>query len=210
MSDSHKLDNTKVGSYSLDEKSKYTFTLLEELSVNKNVTFVLNDWGSAVGFHWATTYRLAVKGIAFMKAIITPLATWDNFPKELHALIETLSPANISHSLRDKEHSEHHKLFLNTGENNLTILACPRQLPTTDQPTDTSFLVGGYTSYLVNSTTLPKLFIIANPGAFLVGYACDFVRTWLNLTEITVSGSHNIQEDCPHEIGKATLHWLPA
>lgn len=229
MGDSQKLDNTKDGSYSLDENSKYTFALLEELGVNKNVTFVLHDWGSAVGFHWANTYRHAVKGIAFMEAIVTPFPTWDDFPKELHGpigtlrscdgdklvlddnfFIETLLPANISRSLSDKEHSEYRKPFLNAGEDRRAILAGPRQLPIAGQPADTSALVGDYANYLANSTTLPKLFINADPGAFLVGYARDFVRTWPNLTEVTVSGSHYIQEDCPHEIGKAILDWLPA
>jgi len=228
MGDSQKLDNTKDGNYSLDENSKYTFALLEALGVNKNVTFVLHDWGSAVGFHWANTYRDAVKGIAFMEAIVTPFPTWSNFPKELHGpigtlrsskgdklvlddnfFIETLLPANISRSLSDIEHNEYRRPFLNSGEERRAILAGPRQLPIDGKPADTFALVGNYADYLANSTTLPKLFINADPGAFLVGYARDFVRTWPNLTEVTVSGSHYIQEDCPHEIGKAISDWLP-
>ncbi len=54
----------------------------------------------------------------------------------------------------------------------------------------------------------PKLFINADPGAFLVGYARDFVRTWPNLKDVTVKGSHFIQEDSPNEIGKAISEWL--
>ncbi|MEL6842766.1 MAG: hypothetical protein AAFP02_06075, partial [Bacteroidota bacterium] len=46
-------------------------------------------------------------------------------------------------------------------------------------------------------------FINSDPGAFLVGYARNFVRTWPNLKEVTVKGSHFIQEDSPHEIGQA-------
>ncbi|MEL6713877.1 MAG: haloalkane dehalogenase, partial [Planctomycetota bacterium] len=55
----------------------------------------------------------------------------------------------------------------------------------------------------------PKLFINAEPGAFLVGYARDFVRTWPNLEEVTVPGVHFIQEDSPDAIGRALAEWLP-
>lgn len=57
---------------------------------------------------------------------------------------------------------------------------------------------------------LPKLFINADPGAFMVGAAREFVRSWPNLSEVTVAGAHFIQEDSPDEIGKAIVEWLPA
>ena len=38
-----------------------------------------NDWGSALGFDWANRHREAVKGIAFMEAIVAPQGRdhWD-------------------------------------------------------------------------------------------------------------------------------------
>lgn len=228
MGDSDKLDDTKDGNYSLAENSKYTFALLEALGVNKNVTLVLHDWGSGVGFNWANTHRDAVKAIAFMEAIVTPFPTWNDFPKELHDpigtlrssegdkmvldsnfFIETLLPATISRPLSEKEHAEYRRPFLNAGEDRRATLAGPRQLPIAGEPADTVTLVGSYADYLANSKDIPKLFINAEPGAFLVGYARDFVRTWPNLEEVTVKGSHFIQEDSPHEIGRAISDWLP-
>jgi haloalkane dehalogenase len=228
MGDSEKLDSTGDGNYSLAENSKYTFALLEELGVNKNVTLVLHDWGSGVGFNWANTHRDAVKAIAFMEAIVTPFPTWDDFPKELHGpigtlrsaegekmvldsnfFIESLLPATISRPLSEAEHAEYRRPFLNAGEDRRATLAGPRQLPIAGEPADTVALVGSYADYLANSKDIPKLFINAEPGAFLVGYARDFVRTWPNLEEVTVKGSHFIQEDSPHEIGKAISDWLP-
>ncbi|WP_241238810.1 haloalkane dehalogenase [Colwellia sp. Arc7-635] len=228
MGDSDKLDDTKDGNYSLAENSKYTFALLDALGVNKNVTLVLHDWGSGVGFNWANTHQDAVKAIAFMEAIVTPFPTWDDFPKELHGpigtlrspegdnlvlddnfFIETLLPATISRPLSEKEHAEYRRPFLNVGEDRRATLAGPRQLPIAGEPADTVALVASYANYLANSKHVPKLFINAEPGAFLVGYARDFVRTWPNLKEVTVKGSHFIQEDSPHEIGKAISDWLP-
>jgi len=50
---------------------------------------------------------------------------------------------------------------------------------------------------------VPKLFINADPGAILVGAQREFCRSWPNQQEITVKGSHFVQEDSPAEIGKA-------
>ncbi|MBH0055422.1 haloalkane dehalogenase [Pseudoalteromonas sp. SWXJZ94C] len=228
MGDSQKLDNTTDSSYSLAENSKYTFALLEALGVNKNVTLVLHDWGSGVGFNWANTHRDAVKAIAFMEAIVTDFPTWDDFPKDLHGpigtmrsaegdkmvlndnfFIETILPATISRKLTQAEYDEYRRPYLNAGEDRRAILAGPRQLPIAGEPADTVALVKSYANFLANSHDIPKLFINAEPGAFLVGYARDFVRTWPNLTEVTVSGIHYVQEDSPHEIGKAISDWLP-
>ncbi|MBE0361451.1 haloalkane dehalogenase [Pseudoalteromonas aliena] len=227
LGDSQKLDNTHEGSYSLAENSKYTFALLDALGVNNNVTLVLHDWGSGVGFNWANTHRDAVKAIAFMEAIVTDFPTWDDFPKDLHGpigtlrsaegekmvlddnfFIETILPATITRQLTQKEHDEYRRPFINAGEDRRAILAGPRQLPIAGEPADTVALVKNYASYLANSYDIPKLFINAEPGAFLVGYARDFVRTWPNLTEVTVNGIHYIQEDSAHEIGQAISDWL--
>ena len=54
---------------------------------------------------------------------------------------------------------------------------------------------------------VPKLFVNAEPGAILTGAARDFCRTWHNQTEVTVSGSHFIQEDSGPEIGHAIAGW---
>jgi haloalkane dehalogenase len=227
MGDSEKLDNTADGSYSLAENSKYTFALLKQLGVVNNVTLVLHDWGSGVGFNWANQNQDAVKAIAFMEAIVTPFPTWDNFPKELHEpirklrspegnkmalednfFIEKLLPSAIQRPLTDAEHAEYRRPFLQAGEDRRPTLAGPRQLPIAGKPADTVTIIASYADYLSKSENVPKLFVNADPGAFLVGYARDFVRTWPNLTEVTVKGSHFIQEDSPDEIGKAISEWL--
>jgi len=94
MGSSDKLDNTGDDSYSLAENTQYTAALLEALGIDDNVTLVLHDWGSGVGFNWANQNRDAVKAIAFMEAIVTPFPSWDEFPKELHG------PMHVSLSRR--------------------------------------------------------------------------------------------------------------
>ena len=41
-----------------------------------------------------------------------------------------------------------------------------------------------------------------------IGKQRDFCRLWPNQSEITVSGSHFIQEDSPDLIGEGIVNWL--
>jgi len=54
---------------------------------------------------------------------------------------------------------------------------------------------------------IPKLFVNAEPGAILVGAQREFCREWRNQSEVTVAGSHFIQEDSGTEIGQAIAAW---
>ena len=40
---------------------------------------VVHDWGSALGFDWANHHRDRVRGIAYMEAIVRPVASWDEW-----------------------------------------------------------------------------------------------------------------------------------
>ena len=228
MGDSEKIPNATTANYTLAENSKYTFALLEALGVDKNVTLVLHDWGSGIGFHWANQNQEKVKAIAFMEAIPTTFPTWDDFPEALHGpigmlrspegdkvvlednfFIETLLPSAILRDLASEEHAEYRRPFAEAGDSRLPTLAGPRQLPIAGEPAETVSIIDSYAKYLVSSNNVPKLFINADPGAFLVGYARDFVRTFPNQKEVTVKGAHFIQEDSSNEIGQALAQWLP-
>ena len=49
MGDSDKLPNSGPGSYRFVEHRRYLDALLEVLDVRERVTFVIHDWGSALG-----------------------------------------------------------------------------------------------------------------------------------------------------------------
>jgi len=56
---------------------------------------------------------------------------------------------------------------------------------------------------------VPKLFLKAEPGAFLaIDTLVNLVRGWPALTEKTVAGIHFVQEDSPDEIGQAVADWI--
>lgn len=226
MGDSDKLDDSGPDRYTYVEHRQYLFALLEELGVSANVTLVIHDWGSALGFDWAFQHQDAVNGIAYMEAIVgTP--RWDAFPDPMKGLfqslrspmgeamvleknffVEKMLPGAILRKLSDEEMSEYRRPFAEPGEGRRPTLTWPRQIPFDGDPADVGEIVTAYAQWLASSD-VPKLFIDAQPGAILTGGARKFCQSWPNQTEITVKGTHFIQEDSADEIGKAIADWLP-
>ena len=95
------------------------------------------------------------------------------------------------------------------GESRRPTLTWPRQIPIAGEPEDVVGIVQSYADWLAESD-VPKLFVNAKPGAILTGAMRELCRTWSNQTEVTVKGSHFIQEDSPDEIGSAISEWLPS
>jgi len=224
MGDSDKLDNVGPDSYTFVEHREYLDAALEALNVAENVTWVIHDWGSALGFDWANRHRDAVKGIAYMEGIVRPL-TWEEWPEsargvfqgfrspageemilEKNVFVERVLPGSILRELSDGEMEVYKKPFLNSGEDRRPTLTWPRQIPISGEPADVVEIAQSYADWLVQCD-VPKLFINADPGAILTGPQRDFCRTWPNQTEVTVKGNHFLQEDSPDEIGQAIAEW---
>jgi haloalkane dehalogenase len=227
MGDSDKLPKSGPGSYRFVEQREYLDALLEALNVRKRVTFVIHDWGSALGFDWANRHRDAVKGIAYMEAIVRPQGWdhWDvmNMRPFLEALrseageklvlqenffIEKILPGAVLRTLSTEEMTEYRRPFAEPGEGRRPTLTWPREIPIEGDPADTTAIVGAYADWLATSD-VPKLFLKAEPGALLGGGAnLDTVRKWPAQIEVTVKGVHFIQEDSPDEIGHAIADWM--
>jgi haloalkane dehalogenase len=224
MGDSEKLDDVGPGSYRFVEHREYLDALLEQLGVQERVTLVIHDWGSALGFDWANRHREAVRGIAYMEAIVKPL-TWDEWPKaakppfqgfrspageklilEQNLFIEQVLPTSILRKLEDAEMETYRAPFREPGEDRRPTLTWPRQILIEGEPEDVLAIVEDYGRWLSESP-VPKLFIDAEPGAILRGAAREFCRSWPNTTEVKVKGIHFVQEDSPDEIGRAISEW---
>ena len=224
MGDSDKLDGAGADSYTFMQHREYLDGALQALGVKQNVTWVIHDWGSALGFDWANRHRDVVKGIAYMEGIVRPVS-WAEWPEaargvfqgfrseageemvlEKNTFIERVLPGSIMRELSAEEMEVYRRPFQNKGEDRRPTLSWPRQIPIDGEPADVVDIVQDYADWL-SAAQLPKLFINAEPGAILTGPQREFCRSWPNQTEVTVSGSHFIQEDSPHEIGKAIAHW---
>ena len=222
--DSDKLDDPTAGSYSFVEHREYLDGLLDQLDLGDNITFVIHDWGSALGFDWANRNRDRVSGICYMEAIVRPV-TWDEWPESARGIfqsmrseageetvmtknlfVEAILPSSIMRTLGDEEMEEYRRPFADPADRRPT-LTWPRQIPIDGEPADVHEVVQDYADWL-STSEIPKLFINADPGIILTGAQREFCRTWPNQTEVTVAGIHFIQEDSPNEIGEALASWL--
>ena len=222
--DSDKLDDTSEGQYSFVQHREYLDGVLDALDLGDEIILVIHDWGSALGFDWANRHRDRVAGIVFMEAIVRPV-TWEEWPNLARPIfqafrseagedmiigrnlfVEAVLPGSIIRNLAQPEIDEYRKPFVEPQHRRPT-LTWPRQIPIDGEPADVVEIVQSYADWLSESP-VPKLFINAEPGAILTGPQRDFARSWPNLTEVTVKGSHFIQEDSPDEIGQAINDWM--
>jgi haloalkane dehalogenase len=212
--------------YSFDVAFEYLDGLLRTIGADHNVTLVIHDWGSGLGFHWARLNPERVKGIAYMEAIVMPI-TWEDWPEgargifqgfrsakgedlvlERNMFVEAVLPSSILRDLTEEEMNTYRAPF-DTPEHRQPTLNWPRQIPIEGEPAHMVALVEAYGAFMAAST-IPKLFINADPGSILVGKQREFCRSWPNQTEVTVKGLHFVQEDSPKEIGQAVAAWYAA
>jgi len=200
--------------------------LFDALGLTKNVTLVIHDWGSGLGFHWARNHPEAVKGIAYMEALVKPVS-WADWPESARGIfqgfrsakgedlilkrnmfVEAVLPSAVLRGLTDEEMAHYRAPFLRPDDRQPT-LNWPRQIPIDGEPAHMVDLVTAYGNWMAQCD-LPKLFVNAEPGSILVGAQREFCRRWPNQTEVTVRGAHFIQEDSPAEIGQAVARWVRA
>ena len=223
MGDSDKLEDEGDNTYSYHVHKKYFDACLKELGIKDDITFVIHDWGSALGFNWAYDNKNSVRGICYMEAIVKTIS-WDDWPEDGKSIfqgfrseagedlvlkknlfIEGVLPGAIIRNLSDKEMDVYRKPFLKEIERRPT-LDWPRQIPIDNKPEEVCNTVEDYSLWM-SINEIPKLFINANPGSILKGKQREFCRKWKNQEEVTVKGSHFIQEDSPKDIGQAISSW---
>ena len=125
---------------------------------------------------------------------------------EKNVFVERILPGSVIRKLTDEEMTVYRKPYQELGESRRPTLTWPRQIPIDGEPADVTAIVAAYAEWL-KSSSLPKLFVNAEPGAILIGEQREFCRSWPNQREVTVKGAHFIQEDSPHAIGTAIAEW---
>jgi haloalkane dehalogenase len=212
------------GQYTFAEHARHLEAWFDALEI-RDAVLVGHDWGGALGFDWARRHLDRVRGLVYMETIVQPV-TWDDWPEaarrifqamrsptgeelvlEKNVFVERILPASILRTLEPEEMEAYRRPFAEAGEKRRPMLTWPRQIPIEGQPADVAELVAAYGHWL-ESSPLPKLFVNADPGSILTGRQRDYCRTWPNQREVTVRGSHFIQEDSPAEIGRAIASFL--
>ena len=131
----------------------------------------------------------------------------DEMVLEKNVFVERILPLSVLRGLTEAEMAVYRTPYVEPGEARRPTLTWPRQIPIDGEPADVVAIVDEYARWLAKSP-LPKLFVNADPGTILTGPQREFCRTWPHQDEITVRGGHFIQEDSPHEIGRAIAGFL--
>lgn len=227
MGDSDKLPDPQPDTYRFTTHRDFLDGFIDAAIGNEPVVLVVHDWGSALGFDWANRHRDRVRGIAYMEAIVRPIAGWEEWSPsatpvfqgfrsdkgeqmilDRNLFVERVLPGSVLRKLSDAEMAEYRKPFAQR-EDRWPTLTWPREIPIAGEPADVVAIAAAYSQWLAASD-IPKLFVNADPGAILIGVLREFCRTWRNQTEVTVSGSHFIQEDSGAAIGQAIAQWIAA
>ena len=214
-----------AGSYRFVDHARYLDAWFESLGLTQSVTLVVHDWGSALGFSWAHRHPERIKALAYMEAVVQPL-TWASWPEtarnifqamrspagedmvlQKNVFVERILPASVIRGLGDEEMAVYRRPYLEPGESRRPTLTWPRQIPIEGEPADVTRIVEAYGAWL-STSPIPKLFVNADPGVILTGPQREFCRSWPNQKEVTVKGTHFVQEDSPLEIGRAVAELL--
>jgi haloalkane dehalogenase len=228
MGDSGKLRDPRPDTYRFVTHRGYLDAFIDAvIGRDEKILFVIHDWGSALGFDWANRHRGRVRGIAYMEGIVRPIAGWEEWSAaatpifqgfrsekgeamilDRNMFVERVLPGSVLRKLSDVEMTEYRKPFL-AREDRWPTLTWPRQIPIQGEPADVVAIVADYAKWMAQND-IPKLFVNADPGAILIGPVREFCRSWKNQSEVTVAGSHFIQEDSGAAIGQAIAAWMKA
>jgi haloalkane dehalogenase len=228
MGDSAKLPNPGPDTYRFTTHRNYLDGFIDAVvGASESVVLVVHDWGSALGFDWANRHRDRIRGIAYMEGIVRPVASWDEWSPsatpifqgfrsdkgesmilERNMFVERVLPGSVLRKLTEAEMTEYRRPYPNASDRWPT-LTWPRQIPIQGEPADVVQIAADYAQWMAENE-IPKLFVNAEPGAILIGAPREFCRSWKNQTEVTVPGSHFIQEDSGPAIGRAVADWMTA
>ncbi len=212
-------------SYTFKDHYEYLLEFIEQLDL-KNITLVIHDWGSGLGFHYAHTHQGNIKGIAFMEAIIQTMS-WKRFPTNykvifkllrtpyvgwfmlsvLNMFLNKVVPDSIVRKLTSEEF-EHYKAPFKTIASRKPVRMWPTQIPIDGKPDFTHEVISAYGEWLLE-TEIRKLCIYAHPGAIIKEREITFIeKNYKNTRMVDIGeGIHYLQEDNPHAIGEAISQW---
>lgn len=204
---------------------RYLEAFLAELRLT-NLTLVLHDWGSGLGFHYASRHEDTVKALAFMEAIVKPLS-WSDVPRDfslgfrlfrtpvigwlllcgLNVFVTQILPKAVVRQLTEEEKAAYAAPFP-TVASRKPVRMWPLEIPFDGKPEDMFRIVREYSSWL-QATDKPKLLLYAHPGGIIRAQEVRWCRNSLPALELVDVGAgvHFVQEDNPEGIGVALAAW---
>ena len=212
--------------YRYDDHYRYLCGFIDALGIGTNLTLVIHDWGSGLGFRWAHNHEHDVKAIAFMEAMIRGLSL-DDMPGSLRIAMRMMrapgsgwlmiSVANIflkkmlpdlTYAKISPEALAYYRSAFPTIASRKAVRQWPRELPLDGAPADNAAIVDAYHQWLIQ-TDVPKLLFYGNAGVAIKQAEVAWCRQHLsNLDTIDLGNAiHFVQETHPHTIGTELSKW---
>ena len=165
MGDSAKLPNPGPDTYRFVTHRAYLDAFIEAVVGSaSSLVLVVHDWGSALGFDWANRHRDRIRGIAYMEAIVRPIASWDEWSAsatpifqgfrsdkgeqmilDRNMFVERVLPGSVLRKLTEAEMAEYRRPF-ESREDRWPTLTWPRQIPIAGEPADVVQIAADYSA----------------------------------------------------------------
>ncbi len=212
-------------SYRFADHYEYVKGFIEKLGLS-NITLVVHDWGSALGFHYAGQHPEKIKGLAFMEAIYR-VPQWTDLgisPKIAFKMLRTpflgwmmvsvgnmfvnkILPDLVIRDLSEEEMEAYQKPYP-TILSRRPVRVWPEEVPFDGHPEDVAEIVTSYNAWL-QETSIPKLCFYAEPGLIIQKNDTEWIsENFPNVQMVNLGkGLHFVQEDHPHKIGRELKAW---
>jgi haloalkane dehalogenase len=212
--------------YRYDDHYQYLGSFIDALGIGSNLTLVLHDWGSGLGFRWAHEHQQDVRAIAFMEAMIRVLSL-DDMPGSLRMGMRMMrAPGTgwlmidagnifLRKMLPDLTYAEispealaYYRSAFSTMASRRPLREFPRELPLDGVPADNAAVVEAYVEWLTQ-TDVPKLLFYGNAGVAIKEAEVAWCREHLSNLDIVDLGDaiHFVQETHPDTIGTELSRW---
>ncbi len=213
--------------YTYDDQSKYLAAFIEALELGDNVTLVIHDWGSMLGFRWASEHPERVRAVAFMEAMVRPLSYAD-LPGGLklgmrvmrtpffnwllvgvgNAFLRAMLPS-LTHRTMSPEVLAAYRADYPTIASRRAVRMFPREVPFDGLPARSYELVTGYIEW-IKRTEVPMLMLHGDDGVAIKAPEVAWLREHVsNLRVVDLGpGKHFLQETHPERIGSELSRWF--
>ena len=211
--------------YRAFDHAKYLEEFIKKLDLT-NVTLVLHDWGSGLGFHYGMRHEDNVKGIAFMESMVKP-PKWEDLSSAnrmafrlmrtpglgwfmisvMNMFLNPFMPQGIIRKLSAVE-KEYYEAPFKTIRSRKPVRQFPLEVPLGGQPSDLHKMISNYSQKLQESE-LPKILFSASPGLLITSQDVEWCKQNIKNLEVVDIGEgiHFVQEDNPHLIGEELAKW---
>lgn len=211
--------------YTYQDHKRYVDTFIETLGL-RNLTFVIHDWGTVLGFDYARAHEANVVGIAFMEALVPPRLPNPTAPApdsvfgrfrtpgvgeqmvlEENYFVERMLPGGVIRTLSQEE-MDYYRAPYPTPASRKPTLVWPRELPMGGEPARNVEVVTAIGEWM-KTTPLPMLHLWGRSGPGSPdAVAVEMVRRVRNIQSSFVGiARHYLQEDQPEIIGRTIADW---